>query len=155
MMNPLRIYLGCLWLFACTQMPPKSPEIADAWVRIAPKSAFEGLTELGSADVFPVAEDHVHQAIGELENHHVVAITPVRAAELAGRVLPGGDYYLVRAVCGACSTGGYFVYFGQAGRLVVAHLSLSSQPPAPTRWPIVVRLPGVPTDVYVQFSTNE
>ena len=142
----------CLMFFACENMQMKS-QVADPWVRVAPMDAFKTLSAAPSSDIFPVAENHVGEAIRDLQTASAVKITSGRADQLTGRTLSSGDYYLIRALCGACATGKYDVYFSSDGRVVVAHLSLASRSRPPTRWPIVARLPSAPADVYVQFST--
>ncbi len=141
----------CLMLLACSQTQVKS-QPADSWVRVAPKSAFSGLSEVSLEDVFAISEDHLDAAIQDLQSAPSVKLTRHRASDLVGRPLPDGDYYLIRAVCGSCATGRYYVYFG-LGRVIIDHLSLTSRPGVSRRWPIVARLPASPTDVYAQFST--
>lgn len=123
------------------------------WYRPAPKEAFTGLARVAPADVFPVVEDKIENAVQRLREMAAIQITDADVVELAGLQLNvEGDYVLLRGLCTGCGTGMFYVYVG-GGRVVVDNLSLASGNALPKPWPVVVKLSDLPRDVYVQHSS--
>lgn len=128
----------------------RSSVASDSWVRNAPGELISTARRVSNEDVHVVAQDQLASAEGRLQEMSFVALSAEEAERLAEADLTGEGFFLVRGICLGCGTGRFNVYF-DGRRVAVDHVSLARATAEPTRWPIIVKLHAVPTEVYVQY----
>lgn len=140
------VYAGCAH---------RQQNLEDGWFRRATRQMFEAAAPVSSEKVHPVTNSKLSEASRLLEHVAAVSISDTTAADLANaRFDPSGVYVLVRGLCAGCGTGKFYVFMSDE-YLIVDHLALASRETPATRWPVVLELTDVPSDVYVQYSAIE
>ena len=123
------------------------------WYRPAPPDIHGAATRLADASVAPVLESKISEASAMLRDVRAIELSDSVVADLVGGgTEPHGSRILLRGLCGGCYTGRFHVYITN-DTVIVDHVSLSGRDTAGKAWPVVVTLPRLPREVYVQYST--
>jgi hypothetical protein len=128
---------------------PRASILKDEWFHGAPDGSTANLPQVDARDVHPVTEAKLESAKLKLDTIPVVPISVSEAEDLVDSKLDGGGFFLIRGLCLGCGTGSFNVY-SNGRSVLIDHLSLAGRGTPATRWPVVVRLDSMPTEVYVQ-----
>jgi hypothetical protein len=108
---------------------------------------------VAEASVSPVLESKLSEASAMLGNLPAVELSDSAFVDLVGGGKEAsGRRILLRGLCGGCYTGKFHVYTTTEA-VIVDHVSLSDRGSSGKAWPVVVMLPALPRDVFVQYST--
>lgn len=122
------------------------------WYRPAAQSLFAGASEIDAADIHVVAKESRAESVERLQSVSVVSLSQSDAVRLVGSTLDvAGPYFLIRGLRVGCRNGTFSVYSNR-DIVIIDHASLAPRGKSPTMWPIIVKLPKAPTEIYVQYS---
>jgi hypothetical protein len=128
---------------------PRASILKDDWFRAAPDGPTADLTKVDERDIHPVTEAKLEAAKRKLETISVAPISASEAEELVNSELDGSSFFLIRGLCLGCGTG-LFSAYSNGRSVLIDHVSLAGRGTPATRWPVVVRLDRIPSEVFVQ-----